>query len=91
MIYTALGESPDTYYIVPDKSVASRMNICFRVRIAPNSKYDEKEFIRLAEQRGLTGLKGHRSVGGIRISNYNSISLEGARRLAEFIRKFAQH
>lgn len=38
---------------------------------------------------GLTGLKGHRSVGGIRVSNYNSIPLEGAEKLAKYIEDFA--
>jgi phosphoserine aminotransferase len=35
-------------------------------------------------------LKGHRSVGGIRASNYNSISLEGAEKLAAYIELFAK-
>jgi phosphoserine aminotransferase len=49
----------------------------------------EKIFLKQATEKGLTGLKGHRSVGGIRASNYNSISLEGAEKLAEFINSFA--
>jgi phosphoserine aminotransferase len=96
--------------IVPDKSVRSRMNICFRVthvRFFPevlialkqsNSDINqlesgvdesEKAFLKGAEAQGLTGLKGHRSVGGIRASNYNSISLEGAEKLAAYIELFA--
>ena len=49
----------------------------------------EKAFLKAAENIGLTGLKGHRSVGGIRASNYNSIPLEGAQKLADFIDNFA--
>lgn len=49
----------------------------------------EKAFLKQSTDLGLTGLKGHRSVGGIRASNYNSIPLEGAEKLAEFINKFA--
>lgn len=49
----------------------------------------EKKFLNEATEAGLTGLKGHRSVGGIRASNYNSIPLEGAEKLAAFIDKFA--
>jgi phosphoserine aminotransferase len=49
----------------------------------------EKSFLKQATEKGLTGLKGHRSVGGIRASNYNSISLEGAEKLAAFINSFA--
>ncbi len=91
IIYTALEEHPDIYRIVPDKRVRSRMNICFRVSVTEDIDQGEKDFLRLAEERGLTGLKGHRSVGGIRASNYNSIPLGGALKLAEFIREFAKH
>lgn len=49
----------------------------------------EKSFLKQSTDLGLTGLKGHRSVGGIRASNYNSIALEGAEKLATFINKFA--
>jgi len=50
----------------------------------------EKAFLKEATAIGLTGLKGHRSVGGIRASNYNSIPLEGAEKLAKFINEFAK-
>jgi len=43
-----------------------------------------------AVENGLTGLKGHRSVGGIRASNYNSIPLSGAEKLAAYIDEFAK-
>lgn len=66
------------------------MNICFRVLDGEGklSEDNEKQFIKGAEAKGLTGLKGHRSVGGIRASNYNSISAEGAAKLAEYIDGF---
>ena len=60
----------DAYHVVPDKSIRSRMNICFRVKGGDADA--EKTFLKGAEERGLTGLKGHRSVGGIRISNCES-------------------
>jgi phosphoserine aminotransferase len=66
-IYGALDKYPDVYQVVPHKSVRSRMNICFRVNGGDVEK--EKSFLAGAEKRGLTGLKGHRSVGGIRASN----------------------
>ena len=69
LIYAALDAFPDIYKVVPDKSVRSNMNICFRV-----TKGDvdtaEKTFLKEATASGLTGLKGHRSVGGIRASKY---------------------
>jgi len=66
------------------------MNICFRVldKEGKISDETEKRFLKGAEAIGLTGLKGHRSVGGIRASNYNSISPEGAAKLADYIDRF---
>ena len=61
-IYRVLDANPAVYQPVNDKSVRSRMNICFRVKDAAT----EKEFLEGAEARMLQGLKGHRSVGGIR-------------------------
>ena len=67
LIYRILDENPGLFRVVPHKSVRSRMNICFRIR----DDATEKEFLNGAEARFLNGLKGHRSVGGIRASNYN--------------------
>ncbi|KAK2628693.1 hypothetical protein QTJ16_001796 [Diplocarpon rosae] len=90
-IYEALEKYPDSYRIVPDKSARSRMNICFRVTHLRSGIDDsERSFLKGAGDLGLTGLKGHRSVGGIRASNYNSISAEAAKRLASYIENFAQ-
>jgi phosphoserine aminotransferase len=66
-VYAALDKYPEVYRVVPDKSVRSRMNICFRVHDGDAEK--EKVWLQRAEDRGLMGLKGHRSVGGIRCSN----------------------
>lgn len=64
-LYTVLEASPKLFQIVPVQGSRSRMNICYRIA----GEGLEKEFVSLAEKQGLTGLKGHRSVGGIRISN----------------------
>ena len=61
-IYRILDANPQVYQPVNHKSVRSRMNICFRVLDTAT----EKEFLEGAEARMLQGLKGHRSVGGIR-------------------------
>ncbi|KAK1688062.1 phosphoserine aminotransferase [Colletotrichum godetiae] len=90
LIYSALEAHSHIYRIVPDKSVRSRMNICFRVTKNGDTDATEKAFLKESTAQGLTGLKGHRSVGGIRASNYNSISLEGAQKLAKFIESFAK-
>jgi phosphoserine aminotransferase len=67
ILYGVLDSAPNVYRVVPDKTVRSRMNICFRVGGGEAEK--EKAFLAGAERLGLLGLKGHRSVGGIRISN----------------------
>ena len=86
LIYRTLEASPEIYKIVPVKAARSRMNICFNIE---GGDPVEKAFVEEAAALGLTGLKGHRSVGGIRCSNYNSIPLEGAEKLAKFIGTFA--
>lgn len=54
-----------------------------------NTGEAEASFLNGAKKLGLLGVKGHRSVGGMRASNYNSIPLEGAEKLANFINDFA--
>ena len=88
LIYNALDSYPDVYHVVPDLSVRSRMNICFRV--AGANADQEKAFLDGAEKRNLLGLKGHRSVGGIRASNYNAVPLEHVSKLVTYLKDFAE-
>ncbi|KAI1633573.1 phosphoserine aminotransferase [Biscogniauxia mediterranea] len=60
LIYNALEAHPNIYKIVPDKSIRSKMNICFRNGNTDKAKSD---FSKKGTALGLTGLKGHRSVG----------------------------
>jgi len=62
----------------------SLMNVTFRL---PNEEL-EKAFVREADAAGLDGLKGHRSVGGIRASIYNAFPEEGVETLVGFMREF---
>ncbi|RME03249.1 MAG: 3-phosphoserine/phosphohydroxythreonine transaminase [Planctomycetota bacterium] len=55
----------------------------------PQKKELEALFAQEAEQAGFIGLKGHRSVGGIRISSYNALPLEAIEALLEFMKRFA--
>ncbi|KAF3068176.1 Phosphoserine aminotransferase [Trichoderma lentiforme] len=89
IIYDAVEAFPEIYKIIPSKAVRSRINICFNVTKGGDVNAAEKAFLNEATAQGLTGLKGHRSLGGIRASNYNSVPLEGAEKLAKFIRTFA--
>ena len=64
----------------------SLMNVTFRL----SSEELEKQFVKGAEQVGLDGLKGHRSVGGIRASIYNAFPEAGIDALTGFMRDFEQ-
>ncbi|RDW78980.1 O-phospho-L-serine:2-oxoglutarate transaminase [Aspergillus mulundensis] len=88
-VYEALEAYPDVYKIVPDKAVRSRMNICFRVVKNGNVDESEKTFLKGGTERGITGMKGHRSVGGIRVSNYNAIPESGIDKLVVYLKEFA--
>lgn len=88
IIYDILESSPEVYQIVPQQRARSRMNICFRIR--GGDETSEKQLLKGAEERLLQGLKGHRSVGGIRASNYNAIEMADIERLAAYLRDFAQ-
>ncbi|KAL9131912.1 MAG: hypothetical protein Q9217_000272 [Psora testacea] len=87
LLYELLDKHPDIYQVVPHKNARSRMNICFRVKI--DDAGAEKRFLDAAEKRMLLGLKGHRSVGGIRISNYNAVPMANVEKLAKFLEEFA--
>jgi phosphoserine aminotransferase len=50
---------------------------------------DDAPFLDGAEKRGLSQLKGHRAVGGMRASIYNAMPLEGVEQLAAYMREFA--
>jgi phosphoserine aminotransferase len=62
------------------------MNVVFRL---PTEALEEK-FVAEAKKQKLVGLKGHRSVGGIRVSTYNAVSLESVQILTTFMREFAK-
>jgi phosphoserine aminotransferase len=66
------------------KEDRSRMNVPFRLR---DDSLDAK-FLAEAEARGLSQLKGHRSVGGMRASIYNAMPFEGVESLVEFMEEF---
>jgi phosphoserine aminotransferase len=67
-----------------EKDSRSQMNVTFRLA----SEDLEKKFVKEATAAGLDGLKGHRSVGGMRASIYNAFPEEGIATLVEFMREF---
>jgi phosphoserine aminotransferase len=67
-----------------EKESRSVMNVVFRL---PSPELEE-QFLSEAKKRGMVGLKGHRSVGGIRVSTYNAVSYEWVDTLAGFMEEF---
>ncbi len=86
LVYDYLDQT-EFYHSPVAKDDRSRMNIPFTLR---NSGLDAA-FLNAAESRGLTQLKGHRSVGGMRASIYNAMPVEGVRALIEFMREFEKN
>ncbi|KAL9102282.1 MAG: hypothetical protein Q9163_002551 [Psora crenata] len=88
LLYDILDKHPDVFRVVAHRSARSRLNLCFRVGGGDASS--EKAFLDGAEERKLQGLKGHRSVGGIRISNYNAVSMAKVEKLGKYLEDFAE-
>jgi phosphoserine aminotransferase len=86
ILYEAIDASDGFYRGHADNSARSLMNVTFRL---PSEEL-EKQFAAEATAQDLDGLKGHRSVGGIRASIYNAFPKEGVEALVEFMRDFAQ-
>ena len=83
-VYNAIDNNADYYKGTAEKDSRSWMNITLRLP----SEDLEKKFIAEAKAKGLVGLKGHRSVGGVRVSLYNALPLEGAEKVAQFMEDF---
>jgi phosphoserine aminotransferase len=85
LLYRAIDES-EYYRGTAEKESRSVMNVTFRLP----SEDLEKQFVQQAQEHGLGGLKGHRSVGGCRASIYNATTLEAVRALIGFMEEFAR-
>ena len=83
LVYDYLDQT-EFYHSPVAKADRSRMNIPFTLR---NDALD-KGFLADAEAQGLTQLKGHRSVGGMRASIYNAMPMAGVEALVQFLREF---
>lgn len=84
LIYAVIDNSGGFYSGHAEKDSRSLMNITFRL---PEVELEER-FVKEAANIGLIGLKGHRSVGGMRASIYNAMSKAGCQALAEFMTEF---
>ncbi|CAF0995881.1 unnamed protein product [Rotaria sordida] len=88
-IYEIIDQSNGFYINSINKKYRSRTNIPFRIVTngLPNEKL-ETLFLKQASQLNMIELKGHRAVGGIRVSLYNGITLEQTNILIDFMRTF---
>ena len=84
LVYDAIDNSNGFYAGHADKDSRSFMNVTFRL---PTEEL-EKKFVAEALENQMGGVKGHRSVGGMRASIYNAMPYEGCEKLADFMDKF---
>lgn len=86
LVYSAIDASGGFYTSPVDASSRSKMNVVWHLHDA--ALLDP--FLKEAEKAGLAGLKGHRSVGGLRASIYNAMPVEGVKALADFMNHFRE-
>ena len=84
LLYDAIDGSGGYFRAHAQPGSRSNMNVAFRLP----SEDLEKRFVSEATAQGLDGLKGHRSVGGIRASIYNAFPREGVEALVSFMKEF---
>lgn len=86
LLYEMIDGSGGFYRGVADPASRSDMNVTWRMA----DEELEKAFVREAGENGFVGLKGHRSVGGLRASIYNAVPHEAVQALADFMKDFAR-
>jgi len=86
IIYQAIDSSNGFYNCPVEKKYRSRMNIPFRIRNGDANL--ESQFLKDAESHHMLELKGHRSVGGIRVSLYNALTIQKVEALEKFMHQF---
>jgi len=84
LVYNAIDQSGGFYRGHAKPDARSLMNIPFRL---PTEELEDT-FAKEAKKNNLIGLKGHRSVGGMRASVYNAMTVEGAQELVTFMQEF---
>jgi phosphoserine aminotransferase len=86
LIYSSIDASNGFYKgTVSNKEQRSHMNVTYRL---PSEELTD-EFVKTAAKNEMMGLKGYRTVGGIRASIYNAMPVEGCQALAQFMKDFA--
>jgi phosphoserine aminotransferase len=85
-LYGAIDAHPGFYRCPVERESRSVMNVVFRLP----TEADEERFVAEAKKRRMVGLKGHRSVGGIRVSIYNACEPAWVDALVDFMGEFAR-
>jgi len=88
LVYDVIDQSKGFYVSKIDVNCRSRVNIPFRIGGAEGNDALEKKFLDEASKNGMLQLKGHRSVGGIRVSLFNAIRLDEAEEFVKFMIEF---
>jgi phosphoserine aminotransferase len=86
LLYGTIDSHASFYRAPVERPSRSVMNVVFRL---PTEALEEK-FIGEAKKQKMIGLKGHRSVGGVRVSLYNAVGLEWVKTLTDFMKDFAK-
>lgn len=86
LLYDVMDGSNGFFKGHAETNSRSLMNVTFNLP----TKELEKQFIQQAEERGFIGLKGHRSIGGLRASIYNAVPKDQVEYLASFMEKFSK-
>ncbi|KAH0628244.1 hypothetical protein JD844_009136 [Phrynosoma platyrhinos] len=90
MIYDIIDRSNEFYVCPVERKNRSRMNVPFRIGSIKGDEALEKKFLDKAVENNMISLKGHRSVGGIRASLYNAVTVEDVEKLASFMKSFME-
>ena len=85
MLYDEIDRNP-LFVGTAAKEDRSIMNVCFVM--APGYEALQDEFMAFAKERGMVGIKGHRSVGGFRASIYNACPKEAVQALIDCMQEF---
>lgn len=88
LLYDAIDNSNGFYVGHAQKDSRSLMNVSFNIK--DKDAQLEAALVKVATEEGMIGLKGHRSIGGLRASIYNAMSVDGIKALVELMQKFAR-
>ncbi len=88
LLYDAIDQSNGFYVGHAREDSRSLMNVSFNIKDKDSDL--EAKLVKASEEAGMIGLKGHRSVGGLRASIYNAMSMEGVEALVALMQDFAK-